>query len=83
MKGAISLFAAIFIFAASIACASTTAVLQVRCVIPVLPPLDLSEAEEKAPQGSEAEKENRGFIIQTEERQEEDSRIVIRTAVAK
>ena len=82
MTRKVSLLAAVFIFAASIACASTTAVLNVRCVIPVIPP-DLAQIQEQTPQDDQSASKNRGFIVQTEEKEEGDSRIVIRTAVAK
>jgi hypothetical protein len=70
---------ALFVFLAVSLEASTTAVIKVRCYIPAIPPIDMSELKE----GTLDQEDNPNFIVQTEEKEEEELRIIFRTVVAK
>jgi hypothetical protein len=75
-----SLFLIIFILTSSCLYAKTTAVIRVTCIIPPAPTMNLSAAQES---GQEFTTGNSQVIVQTEEKEEEESRIIIRTMVAK
>ena len=73
----------LFLFIAVSLQASTTAVIKVRCSIPAIPPIDMSQLREGGLVG-EVQRDNPNFIIQTEEKEKEDGlRIIFRTVVAK
>ena len=72
----------LFLFIAASLQASTTAVIKVRCSIPAIPPINMPALREGG-LVEEVQRDNPNFIIQTEERKEDDSRIIFRTVVAK
>ena len=70
----------LFLFLAVSLEASTTAVIKVRCVIPTIPPIDMSQLKE----GALDQKDNPNFMVQTEEREDEKGvRLIYRTVVAR
>ena len=79
------LFAIISIFIHCAVYAGNTRVIRVSCIIPAIPGVnvpEVAEPEEETAQ-EETQTQDQDFITQTEEKEEENTRIIVRTMVAK
>ena len=63
--------------------AGNTAVIRVACIIPVLPGVNAPDKSQQETTQEETRTEDQDLDMQTEEKEEENTRIIVRTMVAK